>query len=151
MSPSDADNSQRESPLSVAQKWLPWCLTLIFAMTVGWTVLIALSEVSGGEYEGVAKTAIAVVSAAAPAAPLIVLYAILVVSVLHLTGGVIVVTAKYLGKRFVKPLREKLRAEGRTEGLIEGKAEERRKWIEWNQRRMNAEAEGVPFHEPPPS
>lgn len=133
--------------MSVAQKWLPWCLTLIFAMTVGWTVLIALSEVSGGEYEGVAKTAIAVVSAAAPAAPLIVLYAILVISALDLTGGVIVVTAKYLGNRFVKPLREKLRAEG----FIEGKAEERRKWTEWNQRRLNAEAAGVPFHEPPPS
>ena len=55
-------------------------------MTAGWTVLVARVEVVGGEYEGVAETAIAVVSAAAPAAPLIVLYAILVISALELNA-----------------------------------------------------------------
>ena len=139
----DSESSHRESPLSVAQKWLPWCLALIFTMTAGWTALVAWSEVSDGEYESVAKTAISVVGEAAPAAPLLVLYAILTISTIDFWGGLIVVTARYLGNKFVKPLQEKLRAEG--------KAEERRKWTEWNRRRLEAESEGIPFNEPPPA
>ena len=46
-------------------------------------------------------------------------------------------------------------AEGRAEGVEEGRAEgaERafRAWAEWNDRRMEAEADGLPFDEPPPS
>ena len=34
----------RESPLSVARKWLPWSIGLIFALTLGWTALIALDR-----------------------------------------------------------------------------------------------------------
>ena len=68
------------------------------------------------------------------------------------------VTAKYLGNKFVKPLIEKRReegrvegrAEGRTEGRVEGRAEERLLWSEWNHRREEAAANGVPFSEPPP-
>ncbi len=33
----------------------------------------------------------------------------------------------------------------------EGRAEERAIWEAWNQRRLDAEADGRPFHEPPPS
>ena len=35
-------------------------------------------------------------------------------------------------------------------GRVEGQAEERAKWVSWNSRRMDAERNGVPFHEPPP-
>ena len=38
-----------------------------------------------------------------------------------------------------------------AEALAEGIALERAKWQEWNQRRLEAEAEGRPFNEPPPS
>ena len=142
MSALGAESSQRESPLSVAQKWLPWCLALIFVMTGAWTALVAWAEISGGQHGAIAKTAIAVVSAAAPAAPLIVLYAILTIGTVDLTGGAAVVTARYLTNKFVTPLIEKRRAEGR--------AEERRKWTEWNRRRLEAEASDAPFDEPPP-
>ena len=76
------------------------------------------------------------------------------------------VTAKYLGNKFVKPLIEKRReegrkegraegrkegrVEGRAEGRTEGRAEERLLWSEWNRRREEAAANGVPFAEPPP-
>ena len=33
----------------------------------------------------------------------------------------------------------------------DGRAEERRIWVEWNQRREQAQREGRPFDEPPPS
>ena len=44
--------------------------------------------------------------------------------------------------RFVIPVIEKDRDEGR--------AEERAAWREWNRRRIDAEAQGLPFNEPPP-
>ena len=68
------------------------------------------------------------------------------------------VTARYLGNKFVEPLIEKRREEGRVEGRAEGKAEgkaegraeERLQWSEWNRRREEAEANGAAFAEPPP-
>ena len=40
--------------------------------------------------------------------------------------------------------------EGKAEGIVEGKAEERHLWINWNNRRLAAEAKGEDFSEPPP-
>ncbi len=165
----DAGNPRREPPLSVARKWLPWCAALIFAMTVGWTALTAWAEVDAGQHQGIPNIVIAVVNQAAPAAPLIVIYAIMIVSALDIAGGFAMVTAKYLTDNFLEPWREKrrekVRAEGRAEGLAKGLVEgenkgraeerskwdeERRKWIDWNRRRLEAESNGVPFDEPPP-
>ena len=42
------------------------------------------------------------------------------------------------------------RAEGRIEGRAENQAEVRKLLQEWNQRRLDSEARGEPFHEPPP-
>ena len=42
------------------------------------------------------------------------------------------------------------RAEGQAEGRAEGQAERQARWEEWNRRRMDAEAQGRPFTEPPP-
>ena len=53
------------------------------------------------------------------------------------------VTARYLGNKFVQPLIERHKAEG--------EAAERRRWVEWNSRRVEAERAGVPFDEPPPA
>ena len=137
----------RESPLSVGRKWLPWCLGLIFLLTIGWTAMIDWVEVSSGKHEGILETAVAVGSKTAPAAPLIVIYSIMVTSVTDSLGGLALVTARYLGNKFVKPVIEKHRAEGRDEG----REEERRNWTGWNTRRIEAEKNGEPFDEPPPA
>ncbi len=130
-------------------------MALIFALTVAWTGLITWAEVSSGNHEGIAGTAIAVVSAAAPASPLIIIYAILTISAIDVAGGLTVVTARYLTDKFLKPRIEKRRAEARAEGLAEGltegREEERRKWTDWNRRRLEAETSGVPFDQPPPA
>ena len=84
------------------------------------------------------------------------------------------VTARYLTNKWVKPLQEKFRQEGRKEGLEEGieigvergvelgRAEgreqgielgvtsERQYWIDRERRRLEAEAQGIPFDEPYP-
>ena len=141
----------RESPLSVGRKWLPWCLGLIFLLTIGWTALIAWVEVSSGKHEGILKTAAAVGSNTAPAAPLIVVYAIMAVTVFDLLGGMVMVTARYLTNKFVKPVIEKHRSEGRAKGIEAGRTEERRLWTEWNTRRIEAEKNGETFDELPPA
>ncbi len=48
--------------------------------------------------------------------------------------------------RFVKPVIEEHEERGRKEG------EERanRAWAKWNQSRLEHEAQGIPFDEPPP-
>ena len=169
------DTDVRESPLSVARKWLPWCLVLIFVMTIGWTALVAWEEVSNGNHTSLRQTAIAVAHKAAPVAPFIVMYAIMAVSLIDTLGGSAVVTAQYLRRKFLKPLIERQKAEGRAEGRVEGLAEgrvegraegrvegrvegraegrteERLLWTEWNQRRIEANEAGVPFNEPPPA
>ena len=65
------------------------------------------------------------------------------------------VTARYLTDKFVRPLIEQYKAEGRSEGMSEGLAEgEARKQLEretWNRNRMEAERNGLPFDDPPPS
>ena len=53
------------------------------------------------------------------------------------------VTKRYLTNRFVRPLIERHKAEGRKEALEEMR--------DWNLRRLEAEKKGEPFHEPPPS
>ena len=48
--------------------------------------------------------------------------------------------------------REKRRVkEAESRGRAQGMAQEREKWREWNRRRLEAEAAGCPFTEPPPS
>ena len=65
------------------------------------------------------------------------------------------VTGSICGRSFVKPLKEKQRAEGRAEGLErgleQGRTQERAAWEAWNRRRMDAESKGEPFDEAPPS
>ena len=137
----------RETLLAVSRKWLPFCAGLIVVLTFGWTWIIYGQVVAAGEYHGVGDVAIAVVNETSKAAALIVLYAVSITYTLDIAGGVIMVTARYLTDKFVEPLREKLREEGRDEGRNEAN----RKWADWNNRRIKAEDEGVPFDEPPPT
>ena len=55
----------------------------------------------------------------------------------------VMVVADYFTKRWLNPLKEQLRQEGRDELNA--------KWEAWNARRMEAEEKGEPFDEPPPS
>ena len=147
-------NDDPLNPLAVARKLLPACLAVIFALTIGWTWVAYRYESTRGDHADGFDVGMAVMDRVAPSALLIVIVAILAVTVGDLIGGFIVVTARYLGNKFVKPLIEKRRDEGRVEGRAEGKAEgraeERLLWSEWNRRREEAEANGFPFSDPPP-
>ena len=55
---------------------------------------------------------------------------------------IFMVLYQYAIERWVKPLAEKRREEGR--------AEANRQWAEWLQRKTEAESKSLPFDEPPP-
>ncbi len=61
---------------------------------------------------------------------------------------------QYITNRFTLPVIERHlaqgREEGREEGIEEGRTEANQKWQAWNQRRMDAAANDLPFNEPPP-
>ena len=146
--------SERESIWSIGRKWLPWYLLTVFVMVIGWTAFEVWWVTAHNEPDSLEEAANAVVRGTAPAAPLIPIYALLVISILDVGGSAAMVTYRYLSDKFLKPMHEKLREEGRKEGRKEGREEGReeiqRRWAAWNQRRLEAEQSGESFQEPPP-
>ena len=139
----ETPDDNRISPMTVARNWLPWCAALIFVMTIGWTALIAWDEVVNGNHSNFLRTAIVVGTKVAPAAPATVLYAILIVGAADAIGGFAMVTKRYLENKWVKPLIERHKADGRDQA--------NRAWVAWNRRRLVAESKGEPFDEAPPA
>ena len=172
-------DSEFFSPLTVAKRLGALCLGVMMLYTFGWTAFIAQHEVRTGDHPDLESAAIATANGVGQVATLIVIYSIATTVALDILGGVIMVTARYLENKFVKPLIERHKAEGRVEGREEGmaegiavgkvegitagiavgrvegreegEAEERRRWTEWNSRRVEAERAGVSFDEPPPA
>ena len=124
----------------------PWCLGLIFVLTIVWTALVARTVIESGEHTGMPQTIVAIVSGSAPGEFLIIIYSLMIVTALEYGGGIIVVTARYLTNKWVKPLQEKFR----KQGVEQGREQERRYWLDREHRRKEAEARGIPFDEPYP-
>ena len=139
------------SPLTVAKRLGALCVGLMMLYTVGWTAFIARHEVRTGDHPDLENTAIATATGVGQVDGLILIYSIATTVALDIIGGMIMVTARYLENKFVKPLIERHKAEGRSEGRAEGEAEANRRWMEWNSRRLEAERGGVSFDEPPPA
>ena len=56
-----------------------------------------------------------------------------------------------LMKRELNKYDAKLIEQGKAEGIEQGKAEAYQQVAEWNARRLEAAAKGIPFEEPPPT
>jgi len=136
------ENSERGSVWNGAARWVPWCLALIFLLTIGWTAFVAWTLATHGNYASNLLLAIDTADKSGLAAPLILLLAVCVVSLVDSLEGIVVVTKRYLDSKLVEPIRKQLREEGVSE--------ERERWQAWNKRRLEAEAHGEPFDEPPP-
>ena len=156
-------DSEFFSPLTVVKRLAPLCLGVMLLYTFGWTAFVARHEVRTGDHPDLEQTAIATANGVGQVDGLILIYSIATTVALDILGGMVLVTARYLENKFVKPLIERHKAEGRAEGIetgiktgiatgkAEGEAAERRRWTEWNERRLDAERAGVPFDEPPPA
>ena len=55
------------------------------------------------------------------------------------------------GWLYMEKKRQEGKKEGRAEGVALGREEANAAWDAWNRRRVEAEAKGEPFTEPPPS
>ena len=76
-------------------------------------------------------------------------------SLIAVQGVALIVSLYHLiTNRFTRPIIEEHEARGRKEGREEGREEGAERanqaWREWNQRRLDHEARGIPFDEPPP-
>ena len=74
---------------------------------------------------------------------------LILVSLVHIGDIVMYLTRKFMAD--VAKIRAEGVEEGRAEGVEEGIATAHRQWQAWNTRRMEAEAKGEPFSEPPPT
>ena len=129
---------------------MPWCLSLIFLLTIGWTAFVAWTPATHGDYATSSLLVVDAASKSGPAALLILLLAVCMVSLADSLEGISVVTKRYLDSKLVEPVRRKLREEGREEGEAIGEERERQRWEAWNRRRLEAEARGETFGDPPP-
>lgn len=75
------------------------------------------------------------------------------VTITEVINGIMVI-GEWMRDRFVEPQKEKQRQQGLEQGLEQGLKQglqqERKRWTQWNQRRMEAEAKGETFNEPIP-
>ena len=142
----EQQQKQRESVWNVAARWVPWCLALIFLLTIGWTTFVAWTLATHGNYASNSLLAVDTAEKSGPVVPLILLLAVCTVSLIDSVEGIIVVTKRYLDSKLVEPIREKLREEGEAIG----RKRERQLWQAWNRRRLEAEAKGEIFTEPSP-
>jgi hypothetical protein len=86
-----------------------------------------------------------IIEAATEFAPVGIGIAIAMLVTVHI-GAIIMSLYHVIANRFVKPVIESHEARGRAEGH----AAERTEWRDWLNRKNVAEAQGLPFDEPPP-
>ena len=145
----------RESIWSISPRWKTAYFLLFSIQSLVGTGLLSWYEIAQRTEDSAVETVLAIVSGVAEVG---VAAAVVTVVTTEVTQNVMV-TGEYLRQKLVKPLIEKQRAEGRAQGLAEGLERgreegieaERAAWDAWNRRRMDAESNGEPFDEPPPS
>ena len=65
-------------------------------------------------------------------------------------GGIAMSLYQAIVNRYVIPVIEKHKAEGRAQGLEQGLEQAHEEWIAWNRRRVEAKRQGRDFDESPP-
>lgn len=126
----DEERGERISILTVARAWWHWCLAIIFVLTIGWTALVAWTEITSGDHIGVPNTVIAIITVAAPGEFIIIIYSLMLVTIFDLTGGLFVVTKRYLLNKWIYPQERRIRKEAHQKGLEEGREQGREEGIE---------------------
>ena len=76
-------------------------------------------------------------------------------TLIFLQGVDFIMFLSQMYKKYVDRQIQEAKAEGIAEGIVQGeeagKAQERELWKAWNNRRLEAEAKGQQFNEPPPT
>ena len=139
--------------MSVHERWWYAYLVAFFVQMASWTIMVAWDEAVRGNHAAVIEYIRAVGEGSSSMVQMFVLNSIIIIE----SWRLIMVLAQGIADR-LRERREKfkaeLRAEGKAEGIAEGRAEGRAdlaaKVADWNKRRLEAEARGDKFDEPPP-
>ena len=132
---------RRTSIWSVPEDWQRWYLALFNLQVICLLALVLWHEVSTAPVSaGPVDILISVGSSMSGLVLLVAADSIFLTDVLKMLFTLI--SEKYLNRR------EKL---GEERGRAAGLAEERGRWVDWNERRLAAEARGEEFTEPPPT
>ncbi len=139
-----AEKEERVTLFTVRPIWVDLAPAIFSVQVIIYAIFLIRSEVGKGnpvmETLQVLMMQLAAAMAVATGTTLIILQGV---------DFVMFLTQRYL-KRIDRE-REAAKAEGIAEGKVEGKVEERELWIAWNNRRLEAEAKGEKFNEPPPT
>ena len=133
----DAAN-EREDILSILREHRPYYFWALVTQILASGAAITWWEVAWGGHANALGCGIAVALKMSALIPLWLVTTILIVDA---------------GRRIVVLLpdgRKKLRAKARAEGVAIGTARTNSTWRQWNTRRLEFEARGEPFDEPPP-
>ena len=132
---------EREDMLSILRKYRPIYFAVFLAQVIAWCVITTWWEATSGEHtDDVLGMVIAIGLKMAPLMGLSIITTIVLVDI-----------GRYLVVLLPTPnVRRKIMEKAESEGRAAGMAEERRNWVAWNRRRKEAEAQGLPFNEPPP-
>ena len=135
---SPSDRSAREPVGTIPAGWWPAYIWTFSAKITLWTLLVTRYHVMYGVHDGFTETARAVVYDVAVG------IAVAMASTTILLEGVkvLMITAEYLRAKYLEPLKQSLRDEGREQ--------ERAKAAAWHARQKEAAEKGEPFDEPPP-
>ena len=127
-----------------------------FFLIVGMLWLVALARigynmsnhwaVESARWWSVGDFALAVLGQFSDVGAGVAMVAMLLTRPANVMGEITMSVYQAMVNRFVLPVIEKHKAEGRTEG----RAEEREEWQAWNRRRIDAEKQGRKFDESPP-
>jgi len=132
------------SGLSIRRAWIERVLTVFSLLVITYTIPEVRHEIAKGK--DLMTTANAIFTNVA------VFMSVAFGGLVIITHGIDQIMFRYIA---YKEKLDRVRAEGKTEGKVEGKAEGKAEVYQevaaWNARRMEAEARGEKFTEPPPS
>ena len=136
--PSRRVRSAREPVGTIPAGWWPAYIWIFSAKIILWAVIVMRYHVMYGEHDGFTEIMRAIVYDVTVGIPV----AMASTTILLEGVKVLMITAEYLRTKFVEPLKQSLRDEGREQERVKAAA--------WHARQKEAAKKGDPFHEPPP-
>ena len=137
--------NQRVTLLSTRQTWISLQIIILFLLEVVYVIIFWQYE-SGKDQ----ATMEAVIATAKDVSVLILPTIVNIIGIFEIGGEIMIRFTSLMQKAIAEGIEQGI-TQGIEQGKAEGKAEIYRAWhADWERRKQEAEAKGVPFNEPPP-
>ena len=149
--------NKRISVFSFAKDLILVDFIFFLVVVVSYAIVVTQHELAVGR-ENTVETLIVIVGHISSFIPVAI-----VLTLIFEIGGFLIMILWRLYQRRLEEAIEQAKIEARTEGMAEGRTEGRTEgeaagiaknyelWTAWNNRRLEAEAQNLPFNEPPPA